>query len=235
MSKKSKVPETSKMVDGTVFTVRLDQLVYKYKTREENPNKMDDTQFAILKESIRTEGFLQPVLVKPLGNQRFMVLDGHHRSWASEEVGRVEITAVVKTASDPKALALSIGMNKIRGELDYGMAADVLKQLSDGTDWSNDQISLLTGFSVEEIEALVTQGQPEADELLEEVASAPSEAEEKPEETPKPFVLEISFDSRENYRLARRKLKKAAGKGGDLALGLLNVLGELEINREEAS
>lgn len=230
MSKKQKKIDTS--TDGEVFVVRLDQLVFKYKTRDANPNKMSDEMYAILVESIKTEGFLQPVLVKPLDDNMFEVLDGHHRGWGAHDAGRDTITAVKKNASDPKALALSIGMNKIRGELDYSMAADTLRELDQMTDWTPEQMSLLTGFTVEEIEALMPEAQPDADELLEEVAEAPEQTE-KPEAPPKPFLLEIRFDSKENYQLVRRKLRKAAGKGGDLALGLLNVLGELEAHREE--
>ena len=45
---------------------------------------------------------------------------------------------------------------------------------------------------------------------------------------PKPFVLEVRFERKEDFQLVRRKLKKAAGASNDLGVGLLNVLGEID-------
>jgi len=228
----SKKQKTAVVGDGMI-ELELDQLVPKYATREANPNKMSDEEFAILTKLIKEEGFLSAILVRPWpsatadGRPMFEILDGHHRSLAAAEVGLKKVLAVTKTSSDAKSLAFSIGMNKIRGELDFSQVGEHLRQLADGAGWEAEQISLYTGFSTEDIEALIGES-TDPEDIMDDVASAPSTDEAAPEKVEKPFVLEITFATRDEYRLARKKLKQAAGKGGDLSTGLMNVLGEKE-------
>ena len=42
----------------------------------------------------------------------------------------------------------------------------------------------------------------------------------------KPFSLEILFTNRDDLKRAKRALKKAAGKTGDFAKGLLRLIGD---------
>ncbi len=47
---------------------------------------------------------------------------------------------------------------------------------------------------------------------------------EEPPAAPKPFALELRFDTREELARVKRSLKKAAGKGQKLEAGLMRII-----------
>lgn len=207
--------------------VKLSALVPTY-TRDSNPNRMSTHELSALVALIKAEGFLQPILVTPVKGKKGMysIIDGHHRYWACEEAGKEEIDVVVKPASGPLAASLGIGMNHIRGELDLSASGRILQDAILKASWSIDQAALLSGFTQSELEAITTDTLESSDELLEDVDSANIELEDAGSGAAKPFVLEIAFTDKDQYRLARRKLRKASGATKNLAVGLMAVLGE---------
>ena len=58
-----------------------------------------------LAESIRQEGLLQPIVVRPL-DERFQLIAGRRRLAACEQLGAMTIPATVREADDPQALLL---------------------------------------------------------------------------------------------------------------------------------
>lgn len=209
-------------VDQIVVDVK--DLVHTY-TKENNPNQMDASTYSSLVELINAEGFLQPILVTRKG-KKFKIVDGHHRVLAAQEIGIEKIPAVVTKVSDPKAAVLGIGMNNLRGDPDLAAVSRVLLETMEATNWEVSQLSLLSGMPAAEVEALTKQLDDDL-EIIEDAAKSTIE-EDKDEEklNEKPYVLEISFSDKDTYRLVRRKLRKAAGKGNDLSVGLLSLLGE---------
>lgn len=188
--------------------------------QEDNPTKMTAEQFSALQKLISKYGFLQPVL----HDKKLVIIDGAHRYWAAKAVGRETISGVLKDAKKQTSRALGIGMNRVRGELDLSVVAADFKEIIASTGWSPPQLSGLTGFSPEEISSMVESVVAEGEELLDDAAEAQDNLDE--EQNTKPHVLEIEFADVADYKMCKRKLKKAAGKGKDLAQGLLNVLGE---------
>lgn len=188
----------------------------------ENPNKMEPEQLSMLAEAIRRKGFLQPILVRPVGDQ-YEIIDGHHRTRAAREVGLTEIPCLVATnCSDEDASALRIGMNRFRGELDLASTARLMQGLID-KGWKLDDLTI-TGFSGDEVADLVRSLRVEEvdikvfDEGLDDVGDDAPAA--------KPFTLEILFTNRDDLKRAKKALKKAAGKSGDFAKGLLRLIGD---------
>lgn len=189
-------------------------------------------------------GYAQPILVRPDGDG-FEIVDGVHRSRAvkailemdtsllledrdREYVERVvqfqqayadgSIECVVRDMTTEQARVLQISMNKLRGELDLGQVARTLNELlEEGCDVN----AMVSGFSEEEVAALVESVSDEPD-LSPNVGALPEEPDEKPI---KPFVLELTFSTKEELSRAKRGLRKAGGgKGADLARGLLNLI-----------
>lgn len=200
--------------------VKISKIVPKYGSRDENPNKMEDERYGLLVDAIRSEGFLQPILVLKKG-RKVEIIDGHHRYWAALEVELAEMDVIVLSGvSEERALAIGFGMNMKRGETDLGMAALLMQSIQD--QFSTEELSVLSGFTQGELETLLEVGeQPTEEDLLNEAAGA-----EVPGDTDAPaklFVLEISFEEKGSYKLARRRLRKAGQ--GDLAQGLLALLG----------
>jgi len=212
--------------DGEMITVSMDDIVPTF-TKDTNPNRMSDQEFGSLVLFMKEEGAIQTVLVtRSKKKGKYDLIDGHHRFWAAQQIGRKSLPAIVSEASINKAKAIGIGLNRIRGELDLSVSGDVMISIMEATKWTSDQLSLLTGFSSDEIEALTERAIHDSDEVLEEVSLNPVDDDDPAETNTKPYVLEITFADKATYQLCRKKLRKAAGPGRDLAKGLLTVLGE---------
>jgi ParB-like chromosome segregation protein Spo0J len=198
----------------------------------ENPNKMSPEAYLMLEEAVRVDAekgspFKQPLLLAPVeppdaGGFAFVVVDGEHRRRAALAAGLTSVPAVVVEMTDEEIKAWRLGMNRNRGEIDLAVAREIVLDLtSEG--WSVQNL-VVTGFSADEISDLTKSAASTVSDLIEDAGTA--EVEDAPAVAAKPFVLEIPFVDKKQYELAKRKLRKAAGKTKDLARGLLNVLGE---------
>jgi ParB-like chromosome segregation protein Spo0J len=216
-----------------------------------NPNVMSPGDLTLLAANIRETGCVQPILARTLpGNapppppyadplrptedellaeatwllsdEPLEVIDGSHRGLASREAGLTTVPVTVVVASDERAVALRIGMNKLRGDLDLSAVGRILDDLA--ADGLLAPVADLTGFPPDEIADLLAAVRPIDAEAaaMEALSSAPDEDTEPPEDRPTRYHLDIAFDSRASRDAARRALKEAAG--GDLAVGLSKIL-----------
>ena len=78
---------------------------------------MDETSLEELAASIREHGILQPILVRPLGNNEFQLIAGERRWRASRAAGLATIPALVQEIDDDTALEISIIENLQREDL----------------------------------------------------------------------------------------------------------------------
>jgi ParB-like chromosome segregation protein Spo0J len=188
----------------------------------DNPNRMEPEKLQALSQAIKRLGFLQPPLVRARPSD-FLIVDGHHRVAAARLAEITSVPCVLAPASmtDAEAKAAMLGLNRLRGELDLALASGVVIDLAQAG-WSFDDLAV-TGFSEVELKDLLDTGAQNVDDLLRGAAADVGQDDEPRVE--KPFVLEVMFASREQYVSARKALKRAAGKGGDLSRGLLTVLG----------
>jgi ParB family chromosome partitioning protein len=88
---------------------------------ESNPNQpriiFDAEALTELAGSIREHGVLQPILVRPLGENRYQLIAGERRWRASREAGLKTIPALVEEIDDDTALEISIIENLQREDL----------------------------------------------------------------------------------------------------------------------
>jgi ParB family transcriptional regulator, chromosome partitioning protein len=88
---------------------------------ESNPNQprmvFDVEALHELAASIREHGVLQPILVRPLGENRYQLIAGERRWRASREAGLATIPALVEEIDDDTALEISIIENLQREDL----------------------------------------------------------------------------------------------------------------------
>ena len=197
-----------------------------------NPNKMPDEQFEKLKAAIKLYGFEQPVLVRPIGNENatdkhsgtYEIVDGVHRKQAADALGMKEIPCVVnRSITDEQARALRISMNRLRGELDLASVASEFRLLSDAG-WDMSALET-TGFSGDEVAALMSVGNDNGDfELPETVGAEPEEQVDDKTE----WVLELTFTNKAAMQKCKRRLRRIAGHGGELSAALIKVLAEDE-------
>ena len=78
---------------------------------------MDDDSLAELAESIRAQGIMQPILVRPVDGGRFEIIAGERRWRAAQRAGLKEIPALVRSVPDQAALALALIENIQREDL----------------------------------------------------------------------------------------------------------------------
>lgn len=193
----------------------------------DNPNVMDPVRYASLVEAIRAGDFYQPVLVRPNPSLpgRFIIVDGTHRRKAMHELGAVDMPCIVADLNEEQARAVRIGMNRLRGELDLGVVASTLAELS-SAGWDTSALTT-TGFTPTEVEDLIKSTQVE-DLTVGPVAGLGGEVEDKDPDAKvdKPFVIELTFTNQKDRDRAKRGLRKAAGGGkyADLAAGLLRLI-----------
>lgn len=79
-------------------------------------NNFSDEALEALTESVRQEGVLMPILLRPSGDG-FELIAGERRWRASQAAGLKEIPAVVRSVSDLQALELAIIENEQRDDL----------------------------------------------------------------------------------------------------------------------
>lgn len=106
-----------------------------------------DFEYKALKASIDEFGLVVPLIV----NERTgKLVSGHQRLNVLLKDGVEETEAVIVDFDEEKEKALCIAMNKIGGQWDYGLLADIMEELR------NSEIdTLVTGFSGNEISELL--------------------------------------------------------------------------------
>jgi ParB family chromosome partitioning protein len=88
---------------------------------ESNPQQprmiFDAAALSELSASIREHGVLQPILVRPLGENRYQLVAGERRWRAAKEAGLVTLPALVEELDDDTALEIAIIENLQREDL----------------------------------------------------------------------------------------------------------------------
>ena len=72
---------------------------------------LDDEKMSDLVESIRVNGILSPVLVRPDGEDSYEMISGHRRMHAAKIVGLTSIPAIVREMSDDEAIVYMVDSN----------------------------------------------------------------------------------------------------------------------------
>lgn len=100
--------------DGSLLQIPLGSIrANRYQPRR----VFDETALAELTESLRTAGLLQPVIVRPIGDNRYELVAGERRWRAAERLGWREIGAVVREVDDRTMLTLALVENLQRDQL----------------------------------------------------------------------------------------------------------------------
>jgi len=85
----------------------------KYQPRRD----MDPAALEELANSIKAQGVMQPVVVRPIGEGRYELIAGERRWRASAQVGLTKIPALVREVPDETAIALALIENIQREDL----------------------------------------------------------------------------------------------------------------------
>ena len=114
-----------------------------------NPRKAlkpGDKEYEKIKRSIEEFGYCEPIIV----NSDMTIIGGHQRVTVLKDLGYTEIDCIVIDIDKTKERALNIALNKITGEWNKELLADLIAELQD-----SDFDVTFTGFDPPEIEQLM--------------------------------------------------------------------------------
>lgn len=107
---------------------------------------LDDEKMQDLVNSIYENGILTPVLVRPIGNDKYEMISGHRRMHAAKLLQMSVIPAIVREMSDEEAIIKMVDSNIQREELfpsekafAYKMKLDAMKKQGRRTDLTSCQ------------------------------------------------------------------------------------------------
>ena len=96
----------------------MDIEIEKIRPFKDHPFKvLDDEKMQDLVESIRANGILSPVLIRPVGNDRYEMVSGHRRMHAAQVLGLERIPAIIREMTDDEATVKMVDSNIQREEL----------------------------------------------------------------------------------------------------------------------
>lgn len=90
---------------------------------------MREESLADLAESIRAQGVVQPIVVRPIGDNRYEIIAGERRWRAAQIAGLGEIPAIIRDVPDEAAVAMALIENIQREDLNPLEEANAIKRL----------------------------------------------------------------------------------------------------------
>lgn len=139
-----KLSEPGPAATGAPSTLRLKQIQPgKYQPR----THMDDGALAELAESIKKQGLMQPVLVRPVGGERYEIIAGERRVRAAGLAGLDEVPVLVREVPDEAAAVMALVENIQRENLNPLEEAQGLQRLIDEFRLTHEQAAQAVGRS----------------------------------------------------------------------------------------
>ena len=99
---------------GGVQTLRITEIE---PNRSQPRKRFDDDALTELAESIQAHGMLQPIVVRPLGDQRYQIVAGERRWRAAKRIGLSEVPVIIRDLSDMEANQIALIENLQRENL----------------------------------------------------------------------------------------------------------------------
>ena len=125
----------------------MDLEIAKIRPFKDHPFKvLDDEKMQDLMESIRINGILSPVLVRPIANDAYEMVSGHRRMHAAMMLGMDTVPAIIREMTDDEAVVKMVDANIQREELlpsekafAYKMKMDAMRRQGERQDLTSRQ------------------------------------------------------------------------------------------------
>ncbi|WP_435751367.1 ParB/RepB/Spo0J family partition protein [Thauera sp. AutoDN2] len=122
-------------------TIALQPGKYQPRTR------MDPGSLEELAASIKAQGIMQPIMVRPVGDDAYEIIAGERRWRASQIAGLAEVPCLVRDIPDEAALAMSLIENIQREDLNPLEEAGGIQRLIDEFEMTHQQAADAVGRS----------------------------------------------------------------------------------------
>ncbi|SMF17645.1 chromosome segregation DNA-binding protein [Alteromonadaceae bacterium Bs31] len=115
----------------------------KYQPRRDmHPEALEE-----LAESIKAQGVMQPIVVRPIGEGRYEIIAGERRWRATQQAGLDTIPSVIRDVPDETAIALALIENIQREDLNPIEEAMALKRFQDEFELTQQEVADAVGKS----------------------------------------------------------------------------------------
>ncbi len=122
---------------------------------DDNPHQtrieFDKEALEELAESIRVSGLIQPIVVRPGKDGRYILVLGERRCRASKLAGKTTIPAILRKVSEQQAAEMTVIENLQRQDLNCMEQAAAFAKLSQGFNMTQEQIGKRVGISRESV------------------------------------------------------------------------------------
>ena len=109
----------------------------KYQPRKE----FDEESLSELSASIKAQGVMQPIVIRPVGQDQYEIIAGERR-WRAAQLAEMEkIPAVIREVDDEAAVAMSLIENIQREDLNPLEQARALQRLIEEFDLTHQQVA----------------------------------------------------------------------------------------------
>jgi ParB family transcriptional regulator, chromosome partitioning protein len=128
---------------------QLQQLPVEFLQRGKYQPRRDMQPEALqeLADSIRAQGVMQPIVVRPVGDKRYEIIAGERRWRAAQLAGLDTIPAVIRDVNDEAAIAMALIENIQREDLNPIEEAVSLKRLQDEFELTHQEVADAVGKS----------------------------------------------------------------------------------------
>lgn len=128
----------------------MDIEIYKIRSFQGHPFKVvDDDKMLELVESIKDNGVLSPVLIRPCGNDLYEMISGHRRLHAAKLAGLTAIPSIIREMTDDEATIAMVDANIQREELLPSEKAWAYKMKKDAMTHQGERTDLTLGQNVQ--------------------------------------------------------------------------------------
>ena len=136
MSEKLNFKSVEELLGVVNEEAAMDIEIYKISGFKGHPFKVvDDEKMQELVESIKANGVLSPVLIRPTGMDTYEMISGHRRLHAAQLAGLTAIPSIIREMTDDEAVIAMVDANIQREELlpsekafAYKMKMDAMKR-----------------------------------------------------------------------------------------------------------
>jgi ParB family chromosome partitioning protein len=130
--------------DGELRNIPVDLIQRgKYQPRTD----MHEEALEELARSIKAQGVMQPIVIRPISNEKYEIIAGERRWRATQLAGLDTIPALIKPVNDEAAIAMSLIENIQRENLNPIEEAMALKRLQDEFELTQQEVADAVGKS----------------------------------------------------------------------------------------
>lgn len=115
----------------------------------------DEAGLSELAESIRARGIVQPLIVRPVGGQRYEIVAGERRFRAAQLVGLKVVPVIIREMDEREAMAVALVENIQRADLNPLEESAALRKLIDECGLTHEQCAQAVGRSRTQVSNLL--------------------------------------------------------------------------------